>query len=188
MSNKKLLNPVLFQRLTLFLIFIFSTWIVLHNYFYGFEDNFAPLKMLNYDFKHGLPLIHHGFNVVLVLLTIYMFLIGAKHKGWKITLITFLFLGNSLGGLLRNDFSYSMLTNNDYNIHVRKYQFLWVDQDHYYCEVNQFSSVYLGTIGSGRNSQTYGYVEDNQLILQEIDGEEIIDEEIIDLLLVCEQE
>jgi hypothetical protein len=126
MSNKKILNPVLFQRLTLFLIFIFSTWIVLHNYFYFSEDSFAPLKMLNYDFKPGLPLIHHGFNVVLVLLTIYMFLIGAKHKGWRITLITFLFLGNSLGGLLRNDFSYSMLTNNDYNIHVRKYQVLRV--------------------------------------------------------------
>ena len=63
-----------------------------------------------------------------------------------------------------------------------------VDQDYYYCEVNQFSSVYLGTIGSGRNSETYGYVEGNRLVLQEIDGEEIINEEIIDLLLVCEQE
>jgi hypothetical protein len=185
--NKKILKPVLFQRITLFLIFIFSTWIVLHNYFYAFEDSFAPSKMLNYDFMQGLPLIHHAFNVVLVLLTIYMFLIGAKHKGWKITLITFLFLGNSLGGLLRNDFSYSMITNDYYNIHVRKYQFLWVDQDIYYCEVDSLSSVYLGTIGSGRNSETYGYVENNQLILQEIDGEEIIDEVNIDLLPVCEQ-
>jgi hypothetical protein len=80
-----------------------------------------------------------------------------------------------------------MLTNNDYNIHVRKYQFLWVDQDIYYCEVNPFSSVYLGTIGSGRNSETYGFVENNQLILQEIDGEEIIDEVNINLLPLCEQ-
>jgi hypothetical protein len=53
--------------------------------------------------------------------------------------------------------------------------------------VDQLSSIYLGTIGSGRNSETYGYVENNQLILQEIDGEEIIDEVNIDLLPVCEQ-
>lgn len=143
--------------------------------------------MLNYEFIQGVPVVHHVFNFVLVLIGVYLFLIAAKHKGWKITLITFLFLGNSFVGLLRNQFVYSILEDDHYRIHLRKYEFLWVDQDAYYCEVDAYSSVYLGTISSGRNSSTYGYVEANSLVLQEISGDEILDEVILELSDVCNQ-
>lgn len=183
----KVFHRKCFRYITLIIIFIFSGWIVLHNSFYGFNDSFTPPKVLNYEFIQGVPVVHLVFNLILVLLGVYLFVIGSKNKGWKLTLITFLFVGNSVVGLFRNQFVYSILEDNHYRIHIRKYEFLWQDSDAYYCEVNAYSSVLLGTIQSGRNSVTFGYVDEDDLILQEISGNEILNEVRVALSNVCKK-
>ena len=181
--NAKIFNRVIFLRITQMMILVLTLWIVGHNLYYYLN----PTKVLNYEFLYGLPLIHHAFNLLLVLLVAYLFLVKSKHKGWKITLFTILFIGNSFAGLLRNDYGYSMLENERYSIHIRHYQFLWVRTNFFYCEIDSFSSVYLGYIQEDDHSFTEENVERDHLILREISGEEVVDEVIVDLSAICKQ-